>query len=149
MENNLKKSFRKNFKSKFQVVQTTASLCHNVVSNQKSQKTISVKKGYGHYFTARTRFFLDMRFSQGVRYQRGLFQRKISSKLLEPFLRYWQKTSKMPQRWGFPHLWHPRFFFKNHALSLLYPYGALTSCKKIRKTVRAVLLEKGLPSDPG
>ena len=28
----------------------------------------------------------------------------------------------------------PRFFFKNRALSLLYPYGALTSGKKIRKT---------------
>ena len=27
----------------------------------------------------------------------------------------------------------PRFFFKNRALSLLYPYGALTSCKKFEK----------------
>ena len=29
---------------------------------------------------------------------------------------------------------HPRFFLKNQALSLLYPYGALTSCKKLEKT---------------
>ena len=28
----------------------------------------------------------------------------------------------------------PRFFFKNRALSLLYPYGALISCKKLEKT---------------
>ena len=125
-----------------------------------------------------------MRFSGGVRYQWGLFKRKISSKSLEPFLRYGQKTSKMHQKWGFPpiydpprfffknralvtfvplwctnfmqkirrilravseiwtkniknapkmgvfpHLWPPRFFLKNRALSLLYPYGALTSCK--------------------
>ena len=28
----------------------------------------------------------------------------------------------------------PRFFFKNWALSLLYPYGALASCKKLEKT---------------
>ena len=26
-----------------------------------------------------------------------------------------------------------RFFFKNQALSLFYPYGALTSCKKLEK----------------
>ena len=26
------------------------------------------------------------------------------------------------------------FFFNNRALSLLYPYGALTSCKKLEKT---------------
>ena len=30
---------------------------------------------------------------------------------------------------------HPKdFFFKNRALSLLYPYGALTSCKKLEKS---------------
>ena len=49
--------------------------------------------------------------------------------------RYGQKTSKMPQKWGFsPICDPPRFFFKNRALSLLYPYGALTSCKKLEKT---------------
>ena len=43
---------------------------------------------------------------------------------------YGQKTSKMPQKWGFPPFVTPQdFFFKNRALSLLYPYGALTSCK--------------------
>ena len=41
----------------------------------------------------------------------------------------------MPQKWGFsPICDPPRFFFKNRALSLLYPYGALTSCKKLEKT---------------
>ena len=49
--------------------------------------------------------------------------------------RYGQKTSKIPQKWGFsPICDPPRFFFKNRALSLLYPYGALTSCKKLEKT---------------
>ena len=44
--------------SKFQVVQTTASLCNNVVSHIKSQKTSkSQKKGSGRYCTAWTRFF--------------------------------------------------------------------------------------------
>ena len=28
----------------------------------------------------------------------------------------------------------PRFFFRNRALSLLYPYGTLTSCKKLGKS---------------
>ena len=41
----------------------------------------------------------------------------------------------MPQKWGFsPICDPPRFFFKNRALSLLYPYGALTSRKKLEKT---------------
>ena len=41
----------------------------------------------------------------------------------------------MPQRWSFsPICDPPRFFFKNPALSLLYPYDALTSCKKLDKT---------------
>ena len=36
---------------------------------------------------------------------------------------------------GFPPFTTPsRFFFKNPALSLLYPYGALTSCKILEKT---------------
>ena len=40
----------------------------------------------------------------------------------------------MPQKWGFsPICDPPRFFFKNRALSLLYPHGALTSCKKLEK----------------
>ena len=39
----------------------------------------------------------------------------------------------------FPHLWPPGFFFKNRALSLLYPYGALTSCKKLEKSLERSL----------
>ena len=38
---------------------------------------------------------------------------------------YGQKTSKMFSPISDP----PQIFFKNQALSLLYPYGALTSCK--------------------
>ena len=36
--------------------------------------------------------------------------------------RYMEKNIKIPQNGGFPHL------------SLLYPYGSLTSCKKLEKT---------------
>ena len=36
---------------------------------------------------------------------------------------------KCPQKWGFPPFVTPKIFFKNRALSLLNPYGALTSCK--------------------
>ena len=48
--------------------------------------------------------------------------------------RYGQKTSKIPQKWGFSPISDPPIiFFKNRALSLLYPYGALISCKKLEK----------------
>ena len=41
----------------------------------------------------------------------------------------------MAQKWGFsPICYSHNFFFKNRALSLLYPYGALTSCKKLEET---------------
>ena len=47
----------------------------------------------------------------------------------------WTKNIKnAPKIAVLPHLWPPGFFFKNRALSLLYPYGALTSYKKIEKT---------------
>ena len=39
----------------------------------------------------------------------------------------------------FPHLWPPKIFLKNRALSLLYPYGALTSSKKLEKTIERSL----------
>ena len=52
--------------------------------------------------------------------------------------RYGQKTSKIPPKWGFfPIRDPPRFFFKNRALSLLYPHGALTSCKKLASNTYA------------
>ena len=48
--------------------------------------------------------------------------------------RYGQKTLKIsPQMGVHPICEPPRFFFKNRALSLLYPYGALASCKKLEK----------------
>ena len=46
----------------------------------------------------------------------------------------------MPQKWVFSSICDPpRFFFKNRALSLLYPYGALTSCKKLEKSLERSL----------
>ena len=41
---------------------------------------------------------------------------------------------------GFSPICNPyKFFFKNRALSFLYPYGALTSCKKLEKTIERSL----------
>ena len=46
-----------------------------------------------------------------------------------------KKPQKMPQKWFFSPFVTPQdFFFKNRALPRLYPYGALTSCKKLEKT---------------
>ena len=33
----------------------------------------------------------------------------------------------------------PKIFFKNRALSLLHPYGALTSCEKLEKSLERSL----------
>ena len=51
------------------------------------------------------------------------------------FFEIWTKNIKNAPKMGvFPHFCDPpRFFFKNRALSLLYPYGALTLCKKLEK----------------
>ena len=54
--------------------------------------------------------------------------------------RYGQKISKMPPKWGFSPICDPQdFFFENRALSLLYPYGTLTSCKKLEKSLERSL----------
>ena len=44
-----------------------------------------------------------------------------------------RKHKKYPKNVFFPICDPPRFFFKNWALSLLYPYVALTSCKVSEK----------------
>ena len=45
-----------------------------------------------------------------------------------------KKHQKYPKNGGFPPFVTPKIFFKNRALSFLYPYDALTSCKKLEKT---------------
>ena len=45
-----------------------------------------------------------------------------------------QKHQKCPKNGVFPICDPPRIFFTNRALSLLYPYGTLTSYKKLQKT---------------
>ena len=45
-----------------------------------------------------------------------------------------KKHQKCPPKGGFPQFVTPKIIFKNLALSLLYPYCALTSCKKLEKT---------------
>ena len=50
-----------------------------------------------------------------------------------------KKPQKLPKNGDFPPFVTPQdFFFKNLALSLLYPYGALTSCKKLEKTMSSL-----------
>ena len=48
----------------------------------------------------------------------------------------WTKNIKnTPKKvFFFPFVIPQDFFLKNQALSFLYPYGALTSCKKLEKT---------------
>ena len=61
-------------------------------------------------------------------------------KIVRAVLEIWTKNIKMPPKWGFsPICDPPRFFFKNRALSLLYPYGALTSGKKLEKSLEQSL----------
>ena len=47
--------------------------------------------------------------------------------------RYGQNRPKMPPKWGFSPICDPYDFLKNRALSLLHPYNALTSYKKVEK----------------
>ena len=62
----------------------------------------------------------------------------------------WTKNVKnAPKRGVSPHLQTPKIFFLNRALSLLYPYGALTSCKKLGKSLERSLryLKTDRPTD--
>ena len=47
--------------------------------------------------------------------------------------RYGQKSTKMPQRWNSSPIYDPKILFTNRAMSILYPYDALTSCKIQKK----------------
>ena len=44
-----------------------------------------------------------------------------------------QNHQKFQNKGGVSPLCDPKDFFLNQALSLLYPYGALASCKKLKK----------------
>ena len=48
--------------------------------------------------------------------------------------RYEQEPQKYPKNGRYPPFVTPKIFLENLALSLLYPYGALSSCKKSEKT---------------
>ena len=61
-------------------------------------------------------------------------------KILKAVFEIWTKNIKnAPKRGVFPHLRPPRIFSKIGLLSLLYPYGALTSCKKLEKSLERSL----------
>ena len=44
-----------------------------------------------------------------------------------------EKNTKNAPKMGFSPFVTPKIFFKDGALSLFYPYVALTSCKKLEK----------------
>ena len=46
-----------------------------------------------------------------------------------------KKHQKYPQNGDFPPFVTPQDFFQNWALSLLYPYDPLTSCKNLEKSL--------------
>ena len=45
-----------------------------------------------------------------------------------------KKHQKCPENGGFPPFLTPQVFFQKSGSVTLYPYGTLTSCKKIEKT---------------
>ena len=56
-------------------------------------------------------------------------------KILMTRCRDMDKKLKKYQKTGSSPIFEPqRFFFKIRALSFLYPYGAVTSCKKLEQT---------------
>ena len=57
----------------------------------------------------------------------------ISQKMLMTGCRDMGKKLENCQFGFSPNLRPRTFFFKNQALSIMYPYGVLTSCKKIKK----------------
>ena len=87
-------------------------------------------------YISRTRFFLDMRFSRAVREWLVLQSGMFSEKSLEPFSRKVGKTSFLGI---FGHVWaiwgKTRFFFKNRALWVSFPYRFIPSCKKLEKSL--------------
>ena len=61
-------------------------------------------------------------------------------KIVRAFIEIWTKNIKYAPKMGvFPHLGPPKIFFKNRALSLLYPCGALSSCEKLEKSLERSL----------
>ena len=74
---------------------------------------------------------------------------EISENFNDLMPKYGKKYKNAPKMWAFPHSWPPRFFFKIRALSLLYHYGALTSCKRLEKTNKRSLRKTDQWTDKG
>ena len=59
------------------------------------------------------------------------------------------KKDILVYKMGFSHICDPpRFFFKNRALSLSYPYGALTAGKKLEKSLERFSEKSDYPPAP-
>ena len=81
---------------------------------------------------SRTRFFQEMRFSQGV--QKHLVLSIPAKKTWDRMDRFPAKVQKVLKNAHFCTLWMNQiFFFENRASSLFYIYHWVTWCKKIRK----------------
>ena len=110
------------FLSKFQVIQILATKCENT---QNMLKNDILKNSNLLQTTARTRFFPNIQFCKVVD--------NVALTTYDWMQSYGQETSKTPLKWGFSPISESQDFFKNQALSLLYPYGAMTSCTKLEK----------------
>ena len=107
---------------------------------------------FGDIFTniSKSRIFLKIRLWLFYLYI-PLTSCKKSEKSLEPFQRKLLPTNQPTNQCWFGELFanisKSRIFFKNPALWLFYLYSPLTSCKKIRKNLRAVCEKTALPNN--
>ena len=84
-------------------------------------------------------FFFLKDFSFADRPTRYFDRPATRNKLFPKVAHMDKKYQKCPQNGFFPPFATPKIFFKNRALSLLYPYGVLTSCKKLEKSLELSL----------
>ena len=83
-----------------------------------------------------TRYFLDMRFSGGIRYCRTYYLNEISENFDDRMLRYGQKLAL---KMGFSPIFdHPRTFFKYRAVTFV-PLGCPAFMQKFRQILGVVL----------
>ena len=105
-----------------------------------TKKRLSLKKGVWLLLYSPNQNFLGHAVFARCQVSMRTVQTQNFVKILRAVFEIWTKNIKNAPKMGFfPICDPPRFFFKNRALSLLYPYGALTSCKKLEKSLERSL----------
>ena len=101
---------------------------------KKSKKTQSLKKrGLATTVQPEPDFSRTYCFHEKLGINKDCLNSKFHYMVRVDF-KIWTKNIKNGLKMGvFPNLLPTMIFFKNRALSLLYPYDALTSCKKLEK----------------